>query len=128
MQKLGFYKGPLDGRPDEQVQSAVKDFQRDVGIAIDGRCLDRCQEALKKMLALYDPKVPAGAAPSSRSTVTQLQRDLKKLGFFTGPLDGRTDERTKDAIKSFQLDAGIPADGRCGKRCQLALVRALTKS
>jgi peptidoglycan hydrolase-like protein with peptidoglycan-binding domain len=125
--KLGYYNGPVDGRDSKRITTAVKDFQRNVGIKVDGRCLDICQKALKKMLALYDPAVPAGAEPASRSTVSQLQSDLKKLGFYTGPVDGRNDERVTDAIKQFQQNAGIKVDGNCGKSCQLALVKALTK-
>ncbi|MGZ5393879.1 MAG: peptidoglycan-binding domain-containing protein [Mycobacterium sp.] len=127
LQKLGFYRGPVDGRNSTRTKTAVKDFQQSVGIKVDGKCLDICQRALKKALALDDPKGPPGAAPSSPSTVSELQRVLKNLGFYTGPIDGRGDEKVTDAVKSFQSDAGIPADGKCGKRCQLALVQAITK-
>jgi peptidoglycan hydrolase-like protein with peptidoglycan-binding domain len=106
----------------------ISDFQQSVGIKVDGKCLDVCQKALKKAVALDDPKGPPGAAPSSPPTMSELQRDLKKLGFYTGPIDGRVDQQVTDAVKSFQSDAGIPADGKCVKRCQLAFVRALTKS
>jgi hypothetical protein len=49
---------------------------------------------------------PSGAEPPASAATRKLQSDLAKLGFFTGPQDGRLDARTTDAIRRFQLDAG----------------------
>ena len=124
--KLGLYTGPLDGRLNLRTKASIKSFQRDVGIPIDGNCGVRCLAALKQALGLDDPALPAGATPTSRSTVTELQSDLAKLGLYRGPLDGRYDEGVTAAVKRFQLQAGIAADGKCELRCQLAIVDALT--
>jgi peptidoglycan hydrolase-like protein with peptidoglycan-binding domain len=124
--KLGLYTGPIDGRLDARTTAAIKKFQRDVGVTVDGDCDAKCLTALRKALGLDDPALPAGAAPTSRSTVTKLQSDLAKLGFYTGPLDGRYGGSVADAVKRFQLQAHIPADGKCTLRCQLAIVNALT--
>lgn len=123
LKKAGVYTGPVDGRNSARTKTAIQDFQQSVGIKVDGRCLDICQKALKKLLALNDPSSPT---PASQKSVTQLQIDLKKLGFYNGPVDGRNDDAVTDAIKKFQRDAGIPADGDCSQRCKLALVKALT--
>ncbi len=126
--KLGFYKGPNDGRESARVTAAIKDFQYSVGIKVDGNWGVACKNALKKLMALDDPALPPGKPPVSAPTVTQLQSDLRKLGFYNGPLDGRNAETLTDAIKQFQRDARIPSDGRCEQRCQRAIVKALTKS
>lgn len=73
-----------------------------------------------------DAETRASSTPASQKSVTQLQIDLKKLGFYNGPVDGRNDEAVTDAIKRFQRDARIPAYGDCAQRCKLALVKALT--
>lgn len=125
--RLGLYSGPLDGRDSTELEAAVKTFQRRVGLHIDGDCDQRCRAALNKALGLDDPKLPPGAAPKAPRTVKELQRDLKKLGFYSGPLDGRNDAGLKGAVKRFQLDAGIAANGKCGARCQFAIVKALTR-
>jgi Putative peptidoglycan binding domain len=125
LQKLGFYNGPIDGRNSERTKSAVKQFQQKVGITVDGKCGAQCVKAIKTMLEMYDPKVPPAAPPGSRQAVSELQENLKKLGFYRGPVDGRYDGEVVEAVKLFQRDAGIPADGKCGRRCQFELVKAL---
>lgn len=124
LRKLGFYNGPVDGRTSTRLTDAVKDFQLKVGLKVDGRCLGRCLVAIKTMLGLDEPAAPSPASPP---TITNLQEALRKLGFYAGPLDGRTSAAVRDAVVRFQRDAGIPADGRCTERCQLALTKALVR-
>jgi peptidoglycan hydrolase-like protein with peptidoglycan-binding domain len=125
--RLGLYTGPIDGRLDPRTTGAIKTFQHDVGIPADGKCDAPCLAALKRALGLDDPARPPGAAPTSPSTVMKLQSDLSKLGLYAGPVDGRVDPRTIAAIKTFQHQAGLPADGKCALPCQLAIVNALTR-
>ena len=105
----------------------MKKFQRDVVIPADCECDAKCQSALNRALGLDDPALPAGAAPTTPKTVAQLQSDLKNLGLYNGPLDGKASPGLDAAVKDFQHNAGIPADGKCGVRCQRALVEALTR-
>lgn len=68
--------------------------------------------------------VPAHAAvstssvlrPGSNSTsVKWLQRDLNVLGYKSGTADGRFGSNTAEAVKRFQRDYGLTADGVAGK-------------
>jgi len=127
LKRLGFYTGPVDGKGGPRLDQAIKKFQLDVGIPADGDCDVKCQSALNKALGLDDPALPPGAAPTTPKTVLQLQSDLRNLGFFTGALDGKPGPSLTAAIKQFQHDAGIPADGKCGARCQHELVKALSR-
>jgi peptidoglycan hydrolase-like protein with peptidoglycan-binding domain len=43
--------------------------------------------------------------------VEQLQRDLKQLGRYEGPVDGVVGKRTKQAIAEFQRENGLNPDG-----------------
>jgi peptidoglycan hydrolase-like protein with peptidoglycan-binding domain len=43
--------------------------------------------------------------------VEQLQRDLKALGRYDGPVDGVIGRRTKQAIATFQQENGMSPDG-----------------
>ena len=45
-----------------------------------------------------------------------IQRALKKAGYYQGNVDGKVGSRTKDAIRSFQRDNGLEADGVCGRQ------------
>ncbi|RJP28916.1 MAG: hypothetical protein C4533_03745 [Candidatus Omnitrophota bacterium] len=51
----------------------------------------------------------------SRPNVRQIQLALKNAGYNPGKIDGRLGRQTKDAIRAFQRDNNIPADGRVGK-------------
>ena len=128
LQRLGLYSGPVDGKNDGQVKDAIKRFQRRVGLPVDGDCEARCRKALGEAVDLDDPALPPGAAPKARRTVKELQRDLQKLGFYKGPIDGQNDDALKSAVKAFQRDVGIAADGRCTARCQFELIERLFKS
>ncbi len=44
-----------------------------------------------------------------------IQRALKNAGYYQGTLDGKIGTGTKDALKSFQRDNGLEADGVCGR-------------
>jgi peptidoglycan hydrolase-like protein with peptidoglycan-binding domain len=43
--------------------------------------------------------------------VENLQRDLKQLGRYDGPIDGVVGKRTKQAIAGFQRENGLVPDG-----------------
>lgn len=43
-----------------------------------------------------------------------LEKALNKLGYYVGDIDGWIDNNTIDAIKGFQRDNGLIADGKAG--------------
>jgi len=45
-----------------------------------------------------------------------IQKALKKAGYYSGALDGKVGPATRDAIKAFQQDNGLTADGVCGRQ------------
>ncbi len=45
-----------------------------------------------------------------------IQKALKGAGYYQGTLDGKVGPGTKEAIKAFQRDNGLEADGVCGQR------------
>jgi hypothetical protein len=47
-----------------------------------------------------------------RSTVLDVQRRLRKMGYDPGPADGGMGPKTRAAIRAYQKDAGLKADGR----------------
>jgi len=44
-----------------------------------------------------------------------IQKALKKAGYYDGPLDGKVGPGTRDAIRAFQRDNGLAEDGVCGR-------------
>lgn len=55
--------------------------------------------------------------------VAGLQRDLARLGYFAGKIDGIYGPRTREAVFAFQADHGVePVDGIAGPVTQSALL------
>lgn len=44
-----------------------------------------------------------------------IQRALKNAGYYQGNMDGKIGSGTKDALRAFQRDNGLEADGVCGR-------------
>jgi peptidoglycan hydrolase-like protein with peptidoglycan-binding domain len=52
------------------------------------------------------------SAPHTDSVVESIQRDLNRLGYDAGPVDGRLGNRTARAIRRYQRVHSLPVDGR----------------
>ena len=59
--------------------------------------------------------------------VQQLQRDLSYLGFSPGSIDGIFGFQTLAAVKRFQTQSGLEADGVVGKATANAIIREVSK-
>jgi peptidoglycan hydrolase-like protein with peptidoglycan-binding domain len=46
----------------------------------------------------------------------QIQKALKGAGYYAGLVDGKIGPDSREAIRSFQRDNGLTADGVCGKQ------------
>src|SRR5262249_8508870 len=57
--------------------------------------------------------------------VSGQQARLNNLGYFAGPLEGKTEEENQalflSAIEEFQCDHGLRVDGICGPQTQAKL-------
>lgn len=63
----------------------------------------------------------AGPPLSATDTTFRVQQDLRALGFFDGQIDGIAGEETQAALKAFQTQAGITADGEFGPQTDAAM-------
>jgi len=54
---------------------------------------------------------PADDEPLSRDTVIDIQTRLARLGFYSDETDGLLGPKTRSAVRLFQKQAGLPADG-----------------
>lgn len=53
--------------------------------------------------------------------VAELQKGLRSYGFYHGPINGRFEESTAQAVCNFQKKAGLSVDGRVGVETWKAL-------
>lgn len=60
-------------------------------------------------------------------SIQQIQNLLQYLGYYTIQVDGLPGPGTTAAVKAFQTDNGLDADGIPGQLTQKALVDAVTK-
>lgn len=49
---------------------------------------------------------------SDRQGVAEIQRELNRLGYDAGPVDGAMGRRTRNAIREYQADRDMAQDGR----------------
>ncbi len=63
----------------------------------------------------------------SPSTIKKIQTALKNAGYEVGPIDGKMGRKTKDAIKDFQRENGLTADGIVGQKTWAKLSKYLTE-
>jgi membrane-bound lytic murein transglycosylase B len=54
---------------------------------------------------------PTDDEPLSRDTVVDLQMRLAKLGLYSDEVDGLLGPKTRSAVRLFQKQVGVPADG-----------------
>ena len=101
---------------DDALDRAVRAFQQERGITVDGivgpttfRRLEEARWQLGDRVLSYVPgHLMAG------DDVTELQRRLNQLGFDSGRADGLFGPQTDAALREFQKGVGVTADGTCG--------------
>lgn len=101
---------------DSRVENAVRAFQQQRGLHVDGivgaatfRRLDEARWKLGDRILTHLPgSLLAG------DDVFALQRRLLELGFKVGRVDGYFGPETAEGLREFQRNVGIPPDGTCG--------------
>ncbi len=112
---LGHLVELLDGVFGSVTEAALKDFQKNRSIDVDGICGPQTWDQLveaghrlgSRLLYLQSP-------PLRGDDVADLQRLLTSLGFPMSQIDGIHGQQTADALVDFQLNAGLVPDGVCG--------------
>ncbi|MFC9515637.1 N-acetylmuramoyl-L-alanine amidase [Nocardiaceae bacterium NPDC056970] len=105
-----------DAMFDHHLDSAVRAFQQQRGLLVDGivgpatyRSLKEASYRLGARTLIYQL-----SAPLYGDDVAALQTRLQDLGFYVGRVDGYFGPQTHEALSSFQREIGIAADGICG--------------
>jgi hypothetical protein len=72
--------------------------------------------------AVYAPAPrPAPYVTYARPMVASAQERLARLGYYPGPIDGDFGPITSRAIRSYQMDYGLPVTGRLDSRTRASL-------
>jgi N-acetylmuramoyl-L-alanine amidase len=101
---------------DDVVDEAVRSFQQSRGLRVDGivgpgtaRALDEAARSLGDRLLYHSV-----SHPFVGDDVLELQSRLADMGFDVGRVDGIFGNRTEGALREFQRNRGLAADGACG--------------
>ena len=133
LQELGYYSGPITQVNDTATAAALKAFQKANGLKADG-----VAGAQTQTLLFSGGAVASGATPTPAPTPTPtpaptfrvpaasvgngstgenarlVQQRLKDLGYYTGKVDGKFGSGSVSALKRFQSNNGLKADGVAG--------------
>lgn len=109
LKSLGYYSGSISGHAGEKTVEAIKAFQKKYGLTQDGIAGSATMAKLKAV-AEPDKEVPETES-AERDDVKLAQTKLKELGLYNGQITGNIGAKTKSAIKAFQKQYGLTADG-----------------
>lgn len=73
------------------------------------------------LLAFLPVRAATYRQGSQGSAVKTIQTKLKRWGYYSGAVDGVYGAKTVEAVKYFQRQNGLTADGVCGERTLAAL-------
>ena len=132
LKSLGLLSGAADGVYGAGTESAVRKFQQNFGLTIDGKAGEKtlrriescfhadgtvkpeCVSQATQATAAPTTSAPASTAGDSGKDVRSIQERLKTLGYYAGTVDGQYGSGTTSAVYAFQLKNGLYADGVAG--------------
>lgn len=120
LKALGYYTGEADGQYGPGTESAVLAFQRQNGLTADGIAGESTRAAVYDAAAPTFAPTPSPTPTASRELykkgskgdgVRRMQEALKELGYYSGEVDGAFGGGTEEALRLFQSQNGLDADG-----------------
>ena len=123
--QLAYMEGTADGIFGAMTEDAIKQFQKDNNLIVDGICGEETYHLLKNSSTksstqktfsdegtnnLTQPTKPLQLG-SQGFEVRELQGMLIGLGYLTGDADGDFGAVTENALKDFQYSVGLPVTG-----------------
>ena len=99
--------GPVDGLLGPMTRLAIRHYQRDAGLPVTGVASKELLDHLK----FVQPKVTAKPKPEPDVTDVEVQTRLKVRGYYRGELDGLMGPETRESIRAYRQDAGLPVNG-----------------
>lgn len=129
----GHYKGPLDGVSGTRTREAIESYQRATGVEVTGEATPGLAEHIRytRELAeatLFTGSVEADAGADQRAKVRRVQASLAEIGYTPGAINGEMSEATRNAIKAFERDKGLPETGVISQELLAALTKTETDS
>jgi peptidoglycan hydrolase-like protein with peptidoglycan-binding domain len=133
LKRLGYFSGPVTGNYGPRTKDAVARYQRANRLPAIGSVGPQTQRLLRSQCNVRGTSRPIARNPVNNTSgvlklgsrgvaVSNLQRNLLRLGYFNGPVSGTFGPQTQQAVILFQRRNGITADGVVGSRTQNTIV------
>lgn len=106
LRRRGYEISAVDGRLNEATGEAIRRYQSDAGLTIDGYPTQSLLASLRTSTTSDSTQL------TSRELVRRTQAELNKRGYDAGPADGALGPKTRSAIRTYQSDAGVPVTGQ----------------
>ena len=119
----GYADGPVTGTLDIETRASIIAYEFDEHMPLTGEA----GEPLLKSLIFGRALGKAGPGPAGRfeehgALIAEVQSLLSRMGYASGPADGRLDEATREATRRFESDHNLAAQGRLTERVLLEMV------
>lgn len=127
LQAMGYDPGDIDCKYGDKGEAAVRQLQRDYGLSVDGIVGANTRKALKGELKKesnpYRKPAQVIYLGDWGGGIKWVQWHLQRKGYNIGAtgIDGQYRSSTQAAVKQFQRDHGLTADGIVGEKTRAAL-------
>jgi peptidoglycan hydrolase-like protein with peptidoglycan-binding domain len=105
LDQLGYAVGNIDGDLDDQTRRAIQTYKTRAGLARDGQLTFALLDHLEQSNLRNDTQ-------TASKLIWNIETELKRRGYKTGPIDGTMDQQTAAAIGAYEDDAGLPVTGQ----------------
>lgn len=130
LRSFGNYTGKANGVFDQKTLDAVRGFQRQHGLVVDGQVGPQTAKSLRtNTMFVGDNFEKAPAEKGQRGgDIRRAERLLKDQGYDTGAVDGHFSEKTAEAIKQYSKDHPQLVEGQRMTSKTFAALRADAKT
>lgn len=122
--QYGYYDGKIDGDYGDMTITAIKSFQKAIGLVVDGITGPITCKKLGSLNTI-SKELKNG---SSGEYVIIVQNKLKQLGYYTATIDGAYGNKTITSVQNYQKNKGLTVDGIVGNITYSSLLKATKTS
>jgi peptidoglycan hydrolase-like protein with peptidoglycan-binding domain len=135
LKQLGYYDGMVDGQMGSQTAAAIRRYQIAERLKVTGKMNSQTLRNLGISAPPPPARIPARAyVPTPEyvalanvfkggpfismdpemqiAVIREAQRNLRLLGYYRGPIDGRPSQYLVSSLKAWQASAGFRQTGR----------------